>query len=165
MWLALEVIENIKLMFLEPTDLGQVIYGYQTNQITEGNNDIVLQAIYAGIEEAKSYLTPNTNSITAFDGKLLYDVEAIFGATGLDRNALILQHTATIAKWHLIQLCNADIIYQQAKESYDRAVSWLMNIAKGIINLSSLPQLTINPETEEKYPFYSGSRTKFNHDY
>lgn len=152
-------------MFLDITDLGQVIYGYQIEQITEGDDTLVLQAIHAAIEEAQSYLTPNKNNIDTFDGRMLYDVDAIFNSTGLDRNALILQHTATIAKWHLIQLCNADIIYQQAKERYDRAVSWFMNIAKGIINMANLPQLTIDPTTEEKYPFYSGSRTKFNHDY
>lgn len=152
-------------MFLEKEDLGQAMYGYQLDQITEGNDDIVLQALSAAIEEAKSYLTPNTNHREYLDGRLLYDVETIFNATGIDRNALILQHCITLAKWHVIQLCNAEIIYEQAKERYDRAIDWFNRIAKGSINLTSLPQLERTEENTEKQPFSFGSRTKFNHDY
>jgi len=152
-------------MFLEKEDLGNVIYEYQLDQITDGNDDIVAQGIGAAIEEAKSYLTPNINSKYWFDGRLLYDVEAIFGVEGLDRNSLILQHTATLAKWHIAQLCNADFIYEKAKDRYDRAIDWFTKIAKGTINLTSLPQLEITEETLTKNPFEFGSRTKFNHDY
>lgn len=153
-------------MFLQKSDLGSVIYAYQVDQITEGNDDLVLQAMSAAIEEAKSYLDPNTTNKKTYDGRLLYDVEAIFNATGTDRNSLILQHCVTIAKFHLAALCNADFIYEQAKERYDRAVDWFTKIARGIINLTSLPQLTITPsEDDETLPFVSGSRPKFNHDY
>lgn len=151
-------------MFLAKDDLGSVIYSYQLEQITEGNDDLVAQALNAAIEEAKSYLTPNIKDKKSFDGRLLYDVEAIFGATGTDRNSLILQHCVTLAKWHLSVLCNADFIYEQAKERYDRAVDWFVKIAKGTINLSSLPQLTITDENNETQPFVSGSRSKFNHE-
>lgn len=153
-------------MFLEQIDLGAAMYGYQIEQITENNDDIVLQALSAAEEEAKSYLTPNVNQTEYLDGRLLYDVEAIFSATGLDRNALILQHCVTLAKWHVVQLCNADIIYEQAKERYDRAISWFTKIAKGELNLTSLPQLVrTDDESVEKQPFSFGSRAKFNHDY
>lgn len=152
-------------MFLQKSDLGSVIYSYQIDQITEGNNDLVVQAITASVEEAKSYLTPNINNKKNFDGRLLYDVENIFNKEGNDRNSLILQHCATLAKFHLSTLCNADFIYEQAKERYDRAIDWFTKIAKGTINLTGLPQLTITDETLETQPFSSGSRPKFNHDY
>lgn len=152
-------------MFLEQIDLGAAMYGYQIEQITEGNDDIVLQALSAAEEEAKSYLTPNVNQTSYLDGRLLYDVEAIFSATGLDRNALILQHCVTLAKWHVVQLCNADIIYEQAKERYDRAINWFTKIANGDLNLTTLPQLDRTDENVEKQPFSFGSNTKFNHTY
>lgn len=153
-------------MFLELDDLGTAMYGYQIEQITEGKEDIVLQAMLAAEEEAKSYLTPNVNKNEYLDGRLLYDVEAIFSATGLDRNSLILQHCATLAKWHIVELCNADIIYEQAKDRYDRAITWFTNIAKGVVNLTSLPQLVRDETTAgDKQPFEFGSRPKFNHDY
>ena len=152
-------------MFLEKEDLGSVIYSYQVEQITEGDDNLIAQACSAGVEEAKSYLDSNLLNKKNFDGRLHYDVEGIFGAEGDDRNSLILQHCATLAKFHLSTLCNADFIYEQAKDRYDRAIDWFTKIAKGTINLTGLPQLTISDETNETQPFSMGSRSKFNHDY
>ncbi len=153
-------------MFIVKEDLGNVIYDYQLDQITDGDDNIIAQGIAAAVEEAKSYLTPNINDREWLNGRLLYDVEAIFSATELDRNSLILQHCCTLAKWHIAQLCNADFIYEKAKDRYDRAIDWFTKIAKGTINLSTLPQLVRDETTAgDKQPFEFGSRTKFNHDY
>ena len=151
-------------MFLEKKDFGNVIYAYQIDQITEGDDNIVAQALSAAVEEAKSYLTANVNSLKTFDGRIVYDIEAIFGATELDRNSLILQHCLTLAKFHVAVLCNADFIYEQAKERYDRAIDWFTKLAKGTVVLTSLPRIDIET-TEDRNPFSSGSRAKFNHDY
>ena len=151
-------------MFIEKEDFGSVIYAYQVDQITENNDDLVSQALAAAVEEAKSYLTANVNSLKTFDGRILYDVEAIFNTSGLDRNSLILQNCLTLAKFHLAVLCNADFIYEQSKERYDRAIDWFTKLSKGTVVLTSLPRINIE-ETTERKPFSSGSRTKFNHDY
>lgn len=148
-------------MFLTKDDLPTVMYGYQIAQITEGNDDIVDMALAAAEEEVRSYLTGN-NMIEWQDGRLKYDVDAILQAQGEDRNALIVKHCVTIAKWWIVDLCNADVIYEQAKERYDRATSWLTKLAKGEVNLSTLP--TLNPESSTREPFSFGSRAKFNHD-
>lgn len=141
-------------MFLSKEDLGSAIYGYQVDQITEGDDAIVLQAINAAIEEVGGYLS----------GASLYDVPAIFAATGVDRNALIVTHTVTVAKWYIVELCNADIIYEQAKERYDRAVSWLTKLSKGAVTLGSLPVTPIASGENETDTFGYGSRVKFQHD-
>jgi hypothetical protein len=152
-------------MFLAKEDLGSVIYAYQIDQITEGNDDLVAQALAAAEEEAKSYLTPNTNKLETLDGRILYDTAAIFSTTGLDRNSLILQHCLTLAKFHIATLCNADFIYEQAKERYDRAIDWFTKLAKGTVVLTSLPRIVLDNTNSDRQPFSSGSRTKFNHDY
>ena len=152
-------------MFLAKEDLGSVIYAYQIDEITEGNDDLVAQALAAAEEEAKSYLTPNINKLEALDGRILYDTAAIFNTSGLDRNALILQHCLTLAKFHIATLCNADFIYEQAKERYDRAIEWFTKLSKGTVVLTSLPQITLTDENNDRQPFSSGSRTKFNHEY
>jgi phage gp36-like protein len=141
-------------MFLEKDDLGSAIYGYQVDQITEGNDDLVQQAIGAAIQEVGGYLS----------GASLYDVPAIFVTTGTARNSLILTHTTTVAKWYLVELCNADVIYEQAKERYDRAVSWLIKLSKGTVTLSELPVISIDEEENETDTFGFGSRVKFNHE-
>ena len=150
-------------MFILKTDLPSTIYGYQLEQITEGNDDIVNVAMAAAEEEIRSYLSGN-NKIEWNDGRLKYDVNAILTATGSSRNALILKHGVTITKWWIVELCNADVIYEQTKERYDRAINWLKQLASGEVNLSTLP--TIDPETvsDEKQPFSFGSRKKFNHE-
>lgn len=154
-------------MFLEIEDLKNSIYNYQIDQITDGDTNITLQAIATAEQEVRSYLAGNAKKEWA-DGRLRYDVDAIMNATGNDRNALILSHTATIAKYYIIELCNADIIYEIAKERYDRAVAWFKDLAKGLINLDTLPQLPEDDGTgdgdESTYPFFYGSREKFNHE-
>jgi hypothetical protein len=152
-------------MFLQIIDLGSVIYSYQVEQITEGNDDLVLQALAAAEEEAKSYLTPNINRLESLDGRILYDTAVIFSAEGLDRNALILQHCLTLAKFHIATLCNADFIYEQAKERYDRAIDWFNKLSKGSLVLTSLPKITLDDTNSTRQPFSSGSREKFNHEY
>ena len=151
-------------MFLNKQDLGSVIYGYQIEQITESNDDLVENAIGAAISEVKSYLTGN-NQREWIDGRLIYDVEAIFNKTGANRDPLILAHTKTIAKWWLVELCNADVIYEHSKERYDRSVGWLKKLAKGEVTLTTLPVLdSTEDNTEEKQPFSFGSRAKFTHE-
>ncbi len=148
-------------MFLTKEDMPSTIYGYQLEQITEGNDDIIDIAMAAAEEEVRSYLSGN-NKRQWQDGRLQYDVDAILNKVGVERNALILKHTTTIAKWWVVELCNADVIYEQTKERYDRAVSWLNKLAMGDVNLSSLPQ--IDNELSTKEPFSFGSRKKFNHE-
>ncbi|MDB0603179.1 DUF1320 family protein [Tenacibaculum maritimum] len=150
-------------MFLTKDDLPSTLYNYQLDQITEGNDDIVDMAMAAAEEEVRSYLSGNHKK-EWLDGRLQYDVNAILTATGNDRNALILKHAVTITKWWIVELCNADVIYEQTKERYDRAVDWLKQLASGKVNLGSLP--LIDPETanqSERDPFSFGSREKFNH--
>lgn len=151
-------------MFLTKEDLGFIIYGYQVEQITEGDDNIVLQALQAAESEARGYLAANVNRKANYDGRALYDVAAIFNTEGTERSAIIVQHAVTLAKWHLCQLCNAEIIIDQAKDRYDRAVAWFRDVASGAVFLDDLP--TISLETEETLqPFSFGSRAKFNHDY
>lgn len=151
-------------MYLTKEDLGTAIYGYQIDQITEGNDDIVNLAIEAGTSEVKSYLTGN-NKTEWLDGRLRYDVETIFSETRNNRNALILGCVKTVTKWWLVELCNADIIYEHAKERYDRTINFLKDLAKGEITLNDLPTIPEDTtETIKKEPFRFGSRKKFNHE-
>lgn len=148
-------------MFLETTDLGTTIYNYQIDQITEGNEDITVQAMAAAEEELRSYLSAPLWS----DGRPKYDVPAILSATGTERNQLLVRMTSTIAKFYIIELCNADIIYETAKERYDRATDWLKAFAKGAVSLSTLPETpSVDPNSDGTEPFIYGSREKFNHE-
>lgn len=148
-------------MFLEIEDLKNVIYGYQIDQITEENENITLQAIATAEQEVRSYLANSSKKAVR------YDIPAIMNATGSQRNAIIVSHMATIAKYYIVELCNVEIIYEPAKDRYDRAVSWLKMLSKGDISLDTLPIIDDStPATGDDgtYPFVYGSREKFNHE-
>ena len=159
--------ENINTMaFLEESDMGSTIYDYQVEQIADGNDEAMPDAINAAIEEVKSYLTQNDRK-EYNDGRPHYDVDKIFSKTGTERNALLLQKTKTIAKFHFIDLCNADILYDRAQKNYDRAVAFLVKLGKGDVTISGLDLIddsTEVPGEDEPLPYRSGSRKKFNHE-
>ena len=153
-------------MFLEEKDLDSTIYEYQLEAITEGNEQIILEALMTAEEEVRSYLSLN-NKRQKYDGRLIYDVDKILSAKGTDRNPMIKNTMISIAKWHIVDLCNADVIYEHAKERYDRAVTWLNKLSKGEITLNTLPVIENNStETDDDStaPFAYGSREKFNHE-
>lgn len=146
-------------MFLQITDLGSTIYSYQIDQITEGNEDITVMAMASAEEEMKSYLSAPEWS----DGRKKYDLQEVFNPDG-SRNPLLVRIGVTLTKFYIIELCNADIIYNIAKERYDRAVAWLRQFAKEEISLDLPTTAESDPESSGTEPFIYGSREKFNHE-
>ncbi len=136
-------------MFIDKTDLPTVIYNYQLEEITEGDDSIITQNCAAAIEEVRSYLS---NS---------YDCDLIFAATGIDRNPLLLEFAKNMALWYIIRLSNVDIIYNQAKERYDRAIKWLTAVNAGEVS-PNLPRLTA-PDGTVATKIHVFSNRKFGH--
>lgn len=125
------------------------MYAHVIEEITEGDDSIVEQAIDAAIEEARSYLAQR------------YDVAKIFAATGKSRNAMVLENVKVIVIWRIITICNAEAIYNMWKERYDRVVDYFKGVAKGLIT-PALPLLTDeqgNVTIQAKF----GSNPKFHH--
>ena len=134
-------------MFIEIKELKSAIYEYQMAEISEGDNDILLCNIDAAVIEVKSYLRAS------------YDVDKIFGATGKDRNPLILELTKSVAVWYIIRLSNVDIIYQQAEKRYQSAIDWLDKVRNGLP--ADLPLATDTDGTVTSRSRF-GSNEKFN---
>ena len=87
-------------MYLTPEELKSHMYAHIVEEITEGDEQIVLQAIEAAVEEVRSYLRPR------------YDTDRIFAAEGSERNALVLENTKIVTVWNLIKLSNVETIYE-----------------------------------------------------
>jgi len=138
-------------MFIQKEELKSVMYTYQVNEITENDNDIVEMAIDAAVQEMIGYLRT-------------YDTDAIFSATGKDRNPLVLELCKNMAAWYLIRLCNIDMIYTQIKEAYDRAIKWCVGVSEGKIS-PKLPILKSSDTNEVVSRFRQGSNPKFDHHY
>lgn len=150
------------MAYLVQAELSSVIRDYQLNAITDGDDSIVDVAIEMAIEEVASILTPN-NMKTWEDGRLAYDVAAIFAAEGDARNALMLGNVKTCTIWHLIALCNTGLIYKDAQDRYDRTITYLKGLAQGDYNSATLPKVTV-PPPDTQLPFQFGSRCKFHHE-
>ncbi len=138
-------------MFIQAQELKSVIYNHQLQQIVDGDDTIVEMGISAAEQETKSYL-----SVT-------YDCDRIFSATGTDRNALIIELVKDIALYKIIRLANVDIIYEHAKERYDRAIEYLDRVASGKL-APNLPLKTSENGTTQTR-FHVVSNPKFKHSF
>lgn len=127
------------------------MYVHIVEEITEGDEQIVLQAIEAAVEEVRSYLQPR------------YDTDRIFAAEGSERNALVLENTKIVTVWNLIKLSNVETIYEIWKERYDRVIKYLEGVAAGT-RTPSLPLLT-DEKGEVRIKMRCGSNPKFRHSF
>lgn len=75
-----------------------------------------------------------------------YDCDAIFNATGDQRNQLILMMALDIAIYHIFCQHNPYKMSQMRKDRYDRAVEWLKAVAAAKITIDGAPRL---PEAEQ----------------
>ncbi len=138
------------MSFITVSEMQTVIYEHVMDEITENDDATVLQCIEAAVSEMKSYLSSR------------YDTEAIFSATGNDRDPLILENTKVIAVWWLICKNNSEMIYEHWRERYDRVIKFMEKVANGTV-APDLPLRTDgNGNTVLKSRF--GSNPKFNHD-
>ena len=85
------------------------------------------------IEEMRCYLSK------------YYDCDAIFSATGSDRNALILMMAVDISVDHIFCQHNPYKISEVRKDRYNRAIEWLKAVAAAQITIDGAPRL---PEEE-----------------
>ena len=123
-------------MFLTPEELKTHLYGENVDEITRDDDTITESAVDGAIAEAKGYLGD-------------YNTDSIFGATGSNRNALLLIFVKDIAVWHLINLSNPGIDFELRQKRYDAAIAWLKGVQKGIVT-PDLPKNAIsetNPGT------------------
>ena len=137
--------------YLTPEEIETSMYAHVIDEIVNDDRQIVVSAIEAAIDEAKSYLMQR------------YDVEKIFSADGSDRNALILENVKVITVWNIIKLSNAETIYDMWKERYDRVIDWFKQVAKGNAT-ANLPLIT-DADGEVKLKIKFGSNDKFTHSF
>lgn len=165
-------------MFITPQELKDLLYEYQVNQITDNDSDIVDDAINAAISEVRSYFeaanqrreTANL-TIQQYNAWKIYDVDAIFSATGSDRDPYVTRLCLRIAAFNVCELSNVDIDYDRLRQIYDQTVTTLEKIA-GMgqyalfrLVLTQLP----SPQSETTaadapQPFRMASRPKFHHE-
>lgn len=116
-------------MFLTPKELKTHLYREDITLIQGDDDTILLSSIDAAVAEARGYLAR-------------YDVAAVFGAVGEERNALLLTFTKDIAVWHFLNLCNSGNDLDLRRFRYERAIDWLKAVQRGDVT----PDLPIRDE-------------------
>ncbi|GAB6394207.1 MAG: DUF1320 family protein [Bacteroidales bacterium] len=77
-----------------------------------------------------------------------YDVEAIFDATGDERNRVILAVLLDIVIYDVFSIHNPQKLSQVRKDRYERAMKWLKSVRKGEIAISGAPLVEEAPAGE-----------------
>lgn len=167
-------------MFIDIEEMKSVLYKYQMDEIAENDDSIIQEAILAAIAEVRAYLeAANARRETAnltqqqYANWKLYDTDAIFNATGDDRNDFLVRLVKRVAVYNICELSNVDIIYDHVQQRYEGTIGTLEKIA-GIgqyansrIIINELPSPATPPTNDENQntkPFRMVSRVKFNHE-
>ena len=93
-----------------------------------------------------------------------YDVEAIFTATGDNRNDFILMLALDITIYHLFTIHNPQKLSAIRKERYERAIDYLKGVAKGMASVEGAPVLPAD-EQAKRSSFLVKSNPKRNNYY
>jgi hypothetical protein len=127
-------------MFLTKPDLYLKIIQPELAEITRGDDTLINTALVAAESEMRGWL---------FD---TFDVDAIFTATGNERNPMLVDLGADIALYLLVARVQAgqDMADRQAR--YDRATAWLKASAKTEL-YNDLPRRV---DTEQTHIVYGG---------
>jgi len=132
-------------MYLSVEDLQTHLRLETITAITRNDPALALSAIDGAIIEAKGYLTR-------------FDTQAVFSATGNDRNQLLLLFVKDMAAWHLVNIVNPNVDLKLRQERYNRAVQWLRDVQKGLVD----PDLPPAPEKDPSLILF-GSEKKNNY--
>lgn len=119
--------------FLTEDDFLPIIKGQNLIEITEANADIIDTVETVAISEISSYLYN------------LYDTDAIFSATGTDRNAHIVQMCASIVLFYLYLRLPKAKMPEARQEQYETIIKFLESV-RDAKNALPLPKKIVESE-------------------
>lgn len=91
-----------------------------------------------------------------------YDCDAIFSASGEDRNQLILMMVIDIAVYHIFCIHNPQKLSQIRKDRYERAVEWMRAVADEEISIEGVPMLPEDERASKASLMFKSNRKRVN---
>lgn len=91
-----------------------------------------------------------------------YDCDAIFSASGEDRNQLILMMVIDIAVYHIFCIHNPQKLSQIRKDRYERAVEWMRAVADEEISIDGVPMLPEDERASKASLMFKSNRKRVN---
>lgn len=106
--------------FLSKADFEAVCDKPTLEVINQANDDNMTRAEHYAIEEVSSYLRSR------------YDIAQAYSRIGDERNPQLVMITCDIALYHLIAWLPKRIGFEIRELRYNKAISWLRDVQKGI---------------------------------
>jgi len=131
-------------MFITLEDLNKSIYDEQLNAIVRNEPTIIDERINLAITEVDTYLNQR------------YNTTEIWNKQGADRHELIKNAVIDIALYHIHSLLTESPIIR--RERYDNAIQLLKDIRKGDSNLTGVPLIEAEKNTDI---LYGGINTRY----
>lgn len=138
-------------MFISNDDYRVVIGDAALKVISQSSPENIANAEAEAIEEIAGYLRP------------VYDTDAVFSASGDERNRLIVMYTADIVLYHLTASQPQKMGSEIRKERYERAIKWLEGVQAGRI-VPDLP-LMVSEDGSSGFGTSFHSSPKLRHDW
>lgn len=139
-------------MFLTEEDYKVVIGDTALKVVSQVSEDNKINAEKEAQEEVSGYLRPK------------YDCQAIFSASGEQRNRLIVMYTCDIALYHLVASMPQKMGTEIRKERYERAIKWLEGVQAGKI-VPDLPLAIDEDGNPVGFPMVYGCQKKLRHNW
>ena len=139
-------------MFITDEDYKVVIGDQALKVVSQVSQENRANAETEAVEEISGYLRPK------------YDTNAIFNATGTDRNRLLVMYTCDIALYHMAASAPQKMGMEIRKERYERAIKWLEGVQAGKI-VPDLPLATDENGNPVGFPMVYGSQKKLRHNW
>ena len=133
-------------MYLQPHEITTHLGQEQIEAISDGDETMLMTAIDAAVQEAKSYLKA-------------YDITAEMQKQAGERNPLLVIFIKDIAVWHFVNICNVNTRMELRQDRDERAVAWLRAVQKGEV-LPDLPPVVDASGTDTKLPYKVTSNPK-----
>lgn len=115
--------------FINLTDYDASIHAEILDAVTRSDSSIVEICEDRAIEQMKGYLQAR------------YDCDAIFSATGTDRNQLVLMMAIDISLYHILCAHNPQKLSPMRQDRYDRALEWLKKVSENKLTIAGAQQL------------------------
>lgn len=138
-------------MFISNDDYRVVIGDAALKVISQSSAENIANAEAEAMEEISGYLRP------------VYDTDAVFSASGDERNRLIVMYTADIVLYHLTASQPQKMGSEIRKERYERAIKWLEGVQAGRI-VPDLP-LMVSEDGSSGFGTSFHSSPKLRHDW
>lgn len=140
------------MVFITNEDYNVVIGEQALKVVSQVSQENRANAETEAVEEISGYLRPK------------YDTNAIFEATGNERNRLIVMYTCDIALYHMAASTPQKMGMEIRKERYERAIKWLEGVQAGKI-VPDLPLAIDEEGNPVGFQMVFGSQKKLRHNW